>query len=57
MFFLVRNIETGSQLKLFLIDISKQELAKDLLASDDLISTGIYKLLVEKTVDTPGAGP
>jgi len=56
-FFLVRNIETDTQLKLFLIDVSKQELAKDLLASDDLISTGIYKLLVEKTVDTPGAEP
>jgi len=56
-FFLVRNIETDSQLKLFLIDVSKQELAQDLLASSDLSSTGIYKLLVEKTVGTPGAEP
>ena len=56
-FFLVRNIETDPQLKLFLIDVSKQELAEDLLASGDLSSTGIYKLLVEKTVGTPGAEP
>jgi type VI secretion system protein ImpC len=56
-FFLVRNIETDSQLKLFLIDVSKEELAEDLLASGDLSSTGIYRLLVEKTVGTPGAEP
>ncbi len=56
-FFLVRNIETDSQLKLFLIDVSKEELAQDLLASGDLISTGIYKLLVENTVGKPGAEP
>jgi type VI secretion system protein ImpC len=56
-FLLVRNIETDPQLKLFLIDVSKEELAQDLLGSSDLISTGIYKLLVEKTVGTPGAEP
>jgi type VI secretion system protein ImpC len=56
-FLLVRNVETDSRLKLFLIDISKQELAADLLAAEDLISTGMYKLLVEKTVVTPGAEP
>jgi len=57
MFFLVRNIETDSQLKLFLIDVSKEELAEDLLVSGDLSATGIYRLLVEKTVGTPGAEP
>lgn len=56
-FFLVRNIETDTHLKLFLIDVSKQELAKDLLASGDLSSTGFYKSLVGKTVGTPGAEP
>jgi len=56
-FFLVRNVETDTQLKLFLIDVSKQELAKDLLPSGNLSSTGIYRLLVEKTVGTPGAEP
>ena len=55
--FLVRNIETDSQLKIFLIDVSKEELTEDLLADGELSSTGIYKLLVEKTVDTPGEEP
>ena len=55
--FLVRNIETDSQLKLFLIDVSKEELARDLSAFRDLSSAGIYRLLVEKTVGTPGAEP
>jgi type VI secretion system protein ImpC len=57
MFFLVRNIETDSRLKLFLIDVSKKELGEDLLASSELSSTGIYKLLVENTVGTFGAEP
>jgi len=52
-FFLVRNVETDARLKLFLIDVSKQELAKDLLPAGNLSSTGIYRLLAEKTVGTP----
>jgi type VI secretion system protein ImpC len=57
MFFLVRRSETGSQLKLYLIDISKEDLAADLISSQDLRATGAYKLFVEKTVGTPGAEP
>jgi len=57
LFFLMRRIETGSQLKLCLIDISKEELAADLMSSPDLRSTGPYKLLVEKTVGTHGGEP
>jgi type VI secretion system protein ImpC len=56
-FFLVRRVETDSRLKLFLIDVSKQELAADLRAGADLSSTGIYQLLVQQTVGTPGAEP
>jgi type VI secretion system protein ImpC len=56
-FFLTRNMETNSRLKLLLIDVSKEELAQDLASSADLRSTGIYRLLVEKTVGTPGAEP
>ena len=56
-YFLVRNLETSSQLKVLLIDVSKEELARDLASSQDLTSTGIYRLLVEKTVGTPGAEP
>jgi type VI secretion system protein ImpC len=53
--FLVRRVETGAQLKLYLVDITKEELAADLLSSSDLHQSQTYKLLVEKTVGTPGA--
>jgi type VI secretion system protein ImpC len=56
-YFLVRNLETSSQLKVLLIDLSKEELARDLASSQDPSSTGTYRLLVEKTVGTPGAEP
>jgi type VI secretion system protein ImpC len=56
-FFLVRRIETGTQLKLYLIDVSKEELAADLGAGGDLRDSGLYRLLVEKSVGTPGAEP
>jgi len=56
-FLLVRQLETGSQLKLYLIDISRQELAADLNSAKDLRQTGAYRLLVEQSVETPGAEP
>jgi type VI secretion system protein ImpC len=56
-FLLVRRIETSPQLKLYLIDVSKQELAADLGSSEDLRSTGAYRLFEEKSVGTPGAEP
>ncbi len=56
-FFLVRNLETDSQLKLFLLDVSKQELAADLGASNNLNTTAVYKLLAETTAGTFGAEP
>jgi type VI secretion system protein ImpC len=56
-FLLVRKLETGSQLKLYLIDVSKEELGADLKAATDLRDTGMYRLLVEQTVETPGAEP
>jgi type VI secretion system protein ImpC len=56
-FLLVRRLETGSQLKIFLLDISKQELAADLRPSEDLRETGIFRQIIDKTVETPGADP
>ena len=56
LFLLVRQLETGSQLKLYLFDISKQELEAD-LTSPDLRNTGTYRLLVEQSVGTHGAEP
>lgn len=56
-YFLVSRLETDSKLKVYLLDISKAELAADLGASEDLRSTGTYKLLVEQTVETFGGEP
>jgi type VI secretion system protein ImpC len=56
-FLLVRRIETNPQLKLYLIDISKPELAADLHSSENLCSTGLYQKLIEESVSTPGSEP
>ena len=56
-FLLVRRGRTSPELKLYLLDISQEELAADLLASSDLRQCGAYRLLVEKTVGTAGAEP
>lgn len=55
--FLVYRLETDVRLKLYLLDISKVELAAGLSAAEDLRTTGIYKLLVEQTVETSGGEP
>ena len=54
---LVFGLETDASLKVFLIDISKQELVTDLMTSDDLTQTYLHRLLVEQSVQTPGGEP
>ena len=53
-FYLVRAIETGSQLKLYLLDISRTELAADLNSAAGLRESRIWRILVEETVGTGG---
>jgi len=53
---LTRRLETDEKLKLFVLDVSQLEWAED-LASDDPQRTGLYKVLVERTVQTPGGVP
>jgi type VI secretion system protein ImpC len=55
--FLLSRVETGERLSVHLVDVSKAELAKDLLGSGDLRAAGTYRLLAESTVETPGAAP
>ncbi len=55
--FLISRTETDDRLQLYLLDISREELAADLGSSDDLAATGTYSILVEQTVETPGAEP
>lgn len=56
-YLLVRQLESGSQLKLFLVDISKDEFAADLSSTTDARDTEVYRLLVERSIETPGADP
>lgn len=54
LYLLVKRIDTSSQLKLSIIDISREELMDDLLNNQDLRATQLYTLLVEK-YRIPGA--
>lgn len=55
--FLARRVETSNQLQLHLIDVSKDELAADQRPDTKIEAGGLYKLLVESTVGTPGGVP
>jgi type VI secretion system protein ImpC len=56
-FFLVRDVETGPDLKIYLYNYPRALMEEDLLAASDLKATRLYKILVEQTVRTPGAHP
>ncbi len=46
--FLVRRIETGARMEIVLYDVSAEELAADVAATDALADTGLYGMLVEQ---------
>jgi type VI secretion system protein ImpC len=48
---LVRHTETDSQLRIYLLDVSKAELIADLATASDLRTTALYRLLVTQPVD------
>ena len=54
---LVRNLETGSSLKVVIYDMTAEELAADLSSTESLEETGLYKLLVEKPAQDAQQGP
>ncbi len=57
-FFLVRRLETGTALKLFLLDVSKSELSAEFdAARDDLRISDTWRVLVDETVGSPGGLP
>lgn len=55
--FLISHVETDETLKIYVIDVTKAELAADLASADALQSSGAYRLLVEPSVGTHGADP
>lgn len=54
--FLVRRIETGVDLQIYLCDMSKEELATDLM-NDDVLSTSLYRYFIEQASETLGGTP
>jgi type VI secretion system protein ImpC len=54
---LTRRLETGTQLQIVLYDVSAEEFAADLAASDALEKTGLYRLLVEQPALDEHQGP
>jgi type VI secretion system protein ImpC len=56
-FLLVRRIDTDEMLKLYLVDLSKEELAADLNSSSDLRSTSTHRLLAGDTTNSFGGEP
>lgn len=55
--FLVSRAETDENFEVRLLDISREELAADLLATDDLASTGMCSLLAGERVLSPEGKP
>ena len=54
--FLVRRIETGARMQIVLYDVSAEELAADLAATDALEDTGLFGLLAEQPLLDAGQG-
>jgi type VI secretion system protein ImpC len=52
--FLLARLETGSHLRIELIDITAEELVADAVASTDLSASGLFRMLVEEAVGTRG---
>jgi type VI secretion system protein ImpC len=54
--FLVRRIETGAAMEIVLYDVSAEELAADIAATDQLDASGLYGLLIEQPALDAGQG-
>src|SRR5436190_1609992 len=56
LFWLVREIETDSQMKVYVLDVSKPELEAD-LGSGDLRESQAWRIFVKETIETSGGEP
>ncbi len=54
---LTQRLELSTQLKLFILDISKEELAKDLSQGKDARPSKLARVLIEQAEGTPGGHP
>lgn len=48
--FLVRRLETGERLKLYIADVSKEELTTSLLKTRNFRSSSLYKIIIEDSI-------
>ncbi len=53
--FLLRRIETGAEVQVFLLDVSKEELAQDLRRGPAVSESALHRMLVAEAGETPGA--
>ena len=57
LYFLVRRTATSPDLKIHLMDISKEELADDLKSAASLTDTVLFRHVIRDTIETPGGEP
>jgi type VI secretion system protein ImpC len=57
LYLLVRRAETSTELKIFILNLSKDEFSDDLKNVSDLRESTIFKNVVSEAVDTPGGEP
>jgi type VI secretion system protein ImpC len=57
LYLVVRRAETGVDLKIFILDISKDELSDNLKSVNDLTESMIYDVFIKDTLETPGGEP
>ena len=56
LYFLMRHLETGRKLKLFILDVSKESLGESFGSIDSLEQSDLFKLINQKS-ETPGDVP
>ena len=54
---LLRRVQKADRIQVVLYDLTAEELAADLTASDDLTSSAVYKLLIERGAEGPDGQP
>ena len=57
LYLLVRRVETDSSLGIWLLDVTREELAADLGGGSALESSALYRAVVEREAKTPGGVP
>lgn len=57
LFFLIRHANTSTELKIWALDVSKDELAADLKNAESLSATKLYEILVRDAVESQDAEP